>query len=227
MKAIKIITILLLTNVCFTFAQNINWNSLPDDQLNLVYFNFGYDFGITTQLGYGHQLSTTRPIMLLSDFCIPMGKDLIDDYKFRAGAQMRILNRKSFSLSAKFFGIIRKQQTKMVSLNNFGSELSVIAGIYKSNWHLSAELGFDKSLATHSKHSELLKNEYAAIQDGWFVSSGGQFFYGIQGSKTVGQKMELTTRVGATDAQGNDENALLPFYFQMGITYKFLPNGNI
>ena len=53
------------------------------------------------------------------------------------------------------------------------------------------------------------------------MPSGGHFIYGIQGSKTIGNSFELFMRVGATNAQFADVNALLPYYMQLGLINKF------
>jgi len=53
------------------------------------------------------------------------------------------------------------------------------------------------------------------------MSTGGNWHYGIQGSKTVGRSYEITVQLGATNAKGNDENAILPFFFQLGLNKKF------
>lgn len=61
----------------------------------------------------------------------------------------------------------------------------------------------------------------AEIQNGCFENSGGKCFYGLQGSKSLGKRMEINLQVGATNAQGNHMNALLPVYFQLGLINKF------
>jgi len=220
MKKITFIIFALLFNFSFAFSQNINWNSIQENQKSLAYLNFGYDFGITTQLGYGYQLKAFKPIMLTTDLSIPMGNDFLDDFKFRLGGQMELFAKNNFSLSTKLLAIARRHETNLVQQIGIGTEISLTAGYYKPKWHLAAEMGFDKSIATHLKHSELFEANYAEIENGWFVSSGGQFFYGLQGSRILGQRMELNLRIGATNAQGKHVNAVLPYYFQVGLGYK-------
>ena len=59
------------------------------------------------------------------------------------------------------------------------------------------------------------------ISNGWFIPSGGHFFYGIQGSKTIGSRFEISLRAGATNAQFKDKNPLLPYYVQLGLISTF------
>jgi len=207
-------------SVHFSNAQNINWTSLEKNQNDQIYLNFGYDFGLTTQLGYGHQLNMNRPIIITADYSFPMGKNLVDDFKIRLGGQISIFQKEEFVLSAKAYGIFRRHETKLVRMINFGSELAAIFGYYKQSWHIAAEFGFDKAISTHLKHSSVMEENYPAITNGWFEATGGNFIFGIQMSKRMRKKFEVSLRLGATSAQAKDENAILPYYAQLGINYK-------
>lgn len=216
-----ILTTIAITFTTLTFSQNLNWLSKNETNKSLAYLNFGYDFGITTQVGYGHKLDVFRPILLTADYSFPMGKNLMDDFKVRLGGQILIIEKGNFGLSAKVYGIFRRHETSFVRMASFGSEMAVIAGYYKPTWHIAGEFGFDKSINTHLKHSELMRENFPSIKDGWYIPSGGHYFYGIQGSKTIGEHYEISLRVGGTNAQGKDENTLLPYYAQLGFVYKF------
>lgn len=218
----KIITVLMLViSVNYSSAQNINWQSINKDQKSITYLNFGYNFGMITQIGYGYKSDAFRPIVLTADYSFPMGENLFDDFKIRLGGQISIFEKRNFILSAKIYGIFRRHQTSLVRMASFGSELSAIAGYYKPTWYIAGEFGFDKSIITHLKHSNIMLDNSPLITDGWFISSGGNFFYGVQGSKTLGKSLEISLRVGATNAQFKDENSLLPFYALLGIVWKF------
>lgn len=221
-----IITIIAIGYATLSFGQNINWSTMNEDQKSLVYLNFGYEFGITTQIGYVYQLNSFRPILLTADYSFPMGKYLIDDFKVRLGVQIPIHEINNFMISAKIYSITRKHKTSLVSMTSFGSEIVAIAGYYKPTWHVAGEFGFDKSISTYLKHTDLMKENFPFIKDGWIIFSGGHFYFGINGSKTIKDKFEITLRVGGTNAQGKDENALLPFYTQLGFNYKFSSNKN-
>jgi len=186
----NLIIIFALLSVNFSFAQNINWSSINEDQNNLAYLNFGYDFGLTTQVGYGYHLDSNRPILLTVDYSSPMGNDLVDDFKIRLGSQISIYEKNQFMFSAKAYGIFRRHQTKLITMQSFGSELAAIFGYYKSSWHIASEFGFDKSITTHLKQSDIMKENYPSI-------------------------------AGATKAQAKDENSILPYYAQLGLSFKF------
>lgn len=203
-------------------SQNLNWSIIQEDHQNLIYVNFGYDFGMTAQVGYGRIIHAFRPIVLTADYSFPMGENLFDDFKTKLGGQISVLEKNNFILSAKVYGIFRRHQTSLVRMASFGSELAALAGYYKSTWHVAGEFGFDKSTITNLKHSEITRENYPSVTDGWYIPSGGHFFYGIQGSMALGKSkdLEISVRVGATNAQSKDENAILPYYTQLGLTWK-------
>jgi len=217
----NLITIFILTITSSAFAQQLNWSSTNEDTKSLTYLNFGYDFGVTTQVGYAHKLDVFRPMILTADYSFPMGKTIIDDFKFRIGGQLSIVERNNFVASAKLYGILRRHQTNLVRIANVGAEAAVMLGYYKDKWHIAAEFGLDKAISSHLKHTELFQENYADVSDGWFVPTAGNFYYGIQASRTLGNKMELSIRIGATDAESTTADALLPYYAQLGLNYKF------
>ena len=213
--------LLVMTFAGICNAQNINWRSLNDEQPNLAYLNFGYDFGLTAHLGYARSIQTFRPILLSADYSFPMGKQLLDDFKIRYGGQIEIVELNNFSASARIFGNFKRRETELVRIIGFGAELSALVGYYKPKWHIAAEFGFDKSITTHLKHSDIMRDNYGKINDGWYLPSGGHYFYGIQASKTLSRSLEISMKMGLTNAQGNDEDALLPYYFQLGLLKRF------
>lgn len=216
----NLITLIALLSTTFSFAQNINWSTIQNEQKQLAYLNFGYDFSTNTQIGYAFKANLFKPILISLDYSFPMGNQLVDDYKMRLGGQLPLFQKNNFILSAKAYGNFRRHETSMVRMASFGSEIGSTLGLYKKTWHLALELGFDKAISTQLKHSSLMKENFPNIKDGWAVPTSGQYYYGIQGSKKVGSKFELSLKAGATNAQFKDQNALLPYYAGIGILYK-------
>ncbi len=203
-------------------AQDVNWKSIRQGQKSIGYLQFGYDYAVTTQLGYGRILNAWKPVLLTLDYSFPMGEDIFDDFKIRYGGQIEIFEKHSFALTTKILGNFRRYQTDMVRMASFGADFSALAGYYKSTWHVAGELGFDKAISTHLKHSDEMRTHvYSEIKDGWYVPTGGNWHYGIQSSKTIGNSFDVTLRVGATNAQNDDTDAMLPIYFQIGLNTKF------
>jgi hypothetical protein len=219
-RLIAVITIVMVV-ADVGYSQNINWRSLSDDQRNVVQFGVGYDFGATAQVGYSRSLTIFRPVIVGLDYSFPMGSDLVDDFKVRVGGQIEIVEIDGFSATIKIASIFRRYQTELVRIESFGSDLGVVAGYYKPTWSVAGEFGFDKSITSHLTHSDIMRAMFPAIKDGWYIPTGGHYYYGIQGGKTIGESLDLSLRFGATRAQGNDENAVLPLYLQLGLGMRF------
>lgn len=221
MKALLTALIIAMAPVGAANAQNINWRSLDEGQRNVIQFNAGYDFGVTAQLGYSRTFAWFRPVMLGADFSIPMGNTLLDDFKVRLGGQMEVIEIGGFSVTVKIASIFRRYQTDLVTIQSFGSDFGLLAGYYTPTWSVAGEFGFDKSIATYLRHSDVMKANFPGIRDGWYIPTGGHYYYGIQGGKTIGDTFDLSLRLGATNAQFDDENAVIPYYLQLGVGVRF------
>jgi hypothetical protein len=203
------------------YSQNVNWRSLREDQPNIIRFNFGYDYGVTAQLGYNRLFTMIRPVVVGLDLSVPMGNVLLDDFKVRLGGQMEIVDLDGFSAAIKISSVFRRYQTQLVRIASFGSDFGLVAGYYSPSWYAAGEFGFDKSITSYLKHSDVMKAYFPGIKDGWYIPSGGNYYYGIQGGKTIGDSFDLSLRLGATTAQDHDENAVLPYYAQLGLGMRF------
>ena len=221
MKNILAAMIIMMAVSELGYSQNINWRSLSEEQRNVVQFNVGYDFGVTAQLGYSRSFTLVKPVAVGLDCSIPMGSDLLDDFKVRIGGQIEIVEIDGFSATLKIASNFRRYQTQLVRIASFGSDFGVLAGYYRSTWYAAGEFGFDKSIATNLRHSDIMKAYFPAIRDGWYLPTGGHYYYGIQGGKTIGESFDLSLRLGATRAQFSDEDAVIPLYLQLGLGMRF------
>lgn len=221
MKKLFAITVILLAIAEAGLSQNINWRSLGEDRHNIIHLNFGFDYGVTAQAGYGRMFTFIRPVVVGVDFSMPMGENLVDDFKAKLGAQIEVVEMGGFSATVRIFSIFRRYENQLVRIVSFGSDLGLVAGYYSPTWHAAGEFGFDKSIVSHLKHSDVMRSYYPRIRNGWYIPSGGHFYYGIQAGKTLGQNLDLTLRVGATNAQHSDEEAAVPYYLQLGLGMRF------
>ncbi len=219
-KLIAVITIVMVV-ADVGYSQNINWRSLRDDQQNVIQFNAGYDFGATAQVGYGRVFTIIKPVIVGLDYSIPMGNELLDDFKVRLGGQVEMVEIDGFSATIRIASVFRRYQTELVRIASFGSDFAVLAGYCRPTWSIGGEFGFDKSITSNIKHSDFMRTNFPAIRDGWYIPSGGHYYYGIQASKTIGESFDLSLRLGATKAQGNDEDAVVPLYLQLGLGMRF------
>lgn len=218
----KILTVMLVMAAAEAgYSQNINWRSLREDQRNIIQLNAGYDFGVTAQVGYARSLTVIRPVVVGLDYSFPMGSSLTDDFKVRLGGQMEIVEIDGFSATVKIASVFRRYENALVRIVSFGSDFTLLAGYYKPAWSVAGEFGFDKSIASNLKHSDVMRAMFPAIKDGWYVPTGGNYYFGLQGGKTVGESLDLSLRLGATRAQKHDENAVVPLYAELGLGMRF------
>ena len=119
--------------------------------------------------------------MLSIEYSSPAGKKVLDDFKTKIGVQVRVLKIDNICVSAKINGVFRKLDDPLVKIVNFGSEFSTTVGYYKPRWYVAGEAGFDKAIATHFKHSDLFKEYFAGVKNGWYQpATGGNFYFGVQ-----------------------------------------------
>ncbi|MDX2362196.1 MAG: hypothetical protein QNK23_15415 [Crocinitomicaceae bacterium] len=221
MKNILTITIALFALMQNTQAQNINWRSIGENQQNIVSLSTGYDYSLMVQTDYYRVINTFRPIAVGANFSIPMGKTVFDDFKIEYGGLIEVYEIRDFSFTAGVMGNFRQHKTGFVTMSSFGLDLSATIGYYRPKWHVAIEGGFDKAISTHLKHSDEMREIYPGIADGWMTATGGNFYYGIQGSKTIGERFDINLRAGFTNAQFKDMNAVLPYYAQIGVNFRF------
>ena len=222
MKNIKIIIaiVLLLVSTALTKAQTLNWNTLTNDQRHIINVNAGLDYGATLGVGYGYHLKTSLPVVLNAQFSTPAGENLFDDFKTKTGAQVRLYEWKSFSFSVEAQGIFRRYQNSYARLLNFGSEFSGTVGYYRKSWFVAGQIGFDKAIVTHFKNSDLMTDNYADVQNGWYQpATGGNFFYGLQGGYSL-SSIDFYMKVGKVIQQDFKSSPLVPLYGQLGVTWK-------
>jgi hypothetical protein len=222
MKFIKI-TILLLVFLSFlsnTYSQTLNFSSL-DSTRHIANVGIGLDYSLSYSLGYAHKLNSKKPIILHANISIPSGKNLLDDFKTKIGGQIVLLNKSNLKGSITLNGLYRRYENPLVRLQNFGSEIKGIFGYYKPKWFVAGEVGFDKAIVTHFKHSQIFKEVvYQDVKDGWYEpATGGNFHYGLQAGYSF-KESDLTLNIGRVTTQDFNTTPLIPYYLMFGYNYK-------
>jgi hypothetical protein len=220
-KIILSLTVLIImSNICF--AQYNNWNSDSTVNRNAVYINLGYDYSLSLNAGYNYSMNVfTQTVLLGLDYSMPMGENLFDDYKIRIGVEVELLHKNDFYISAKVKGVIRRYEDDYLSIQNYGGDFGLTAGYYKTNWYIAGEFGFDKAITSKLMHTYIYKDIYPEVQDGWYVPTGGQYYYGLCTGVSIKKVLDICFKAGMTNAQGNNVNALLPYYAQIGLNKSF------
>ncbi|MFA6233132.1 MAG: hypothetical protein WC824_02935 [Bacteroidota bacterium] len=222
MKTILITLVIIAAAAQSGFCQDVNWRAMRMDQPNRIQLNLGYDYGAVTQVAYSRAFALFRPVLVGLHCSLPMGNQLVDDFSARLGGQMEVVEWRGFSATVKIASNFRRYENDLVRIVSFGADFSAVAGYYDPDWHAAAEFGFDKAVTTQLVHSDVMKQfGFRGIRDGWYLPTGGNFYYGIQAGKTIGEWADVTLRLGMTNAQFDDENAMLPYYLQLGFGVRF------
>jgi hypothetical protein len=222
MKKLALIMFTLIPGILTSsiFAQDINWKNINSEYRHIINVNTGVDYGFVYGIGYSYKIKSKLPTVLNIEYEAPAGENLIDDFKTKTGAKINWYHSGNFYFSSKIQGVFRRQQTPLVRLLNFGSDLSSTIGYYKHRWFAAGELGFDKAIVTHFRHSAFTKENFPGIQDGWYEpATGGNFYYGIQAGISQ-KKIDIYLNFGKIVSQDFKTNPTVPVYAQLGINFK-------
>src|SRR4030095_14657071 len=222
MKNIKyFLSIAFLLPAFFSNSQTFNWGNANKDPRHIININVNSEYAVTYGIGYNYKLRSKLPIILNAEYSFPSGKNITDDFKIRIGGQIDWVHVGNFHFISKVHGVFRRYENDYARLLNFGSDLSGIIGYYKSKWFIAGEIGFDKAIITHFRHSDLLKSNYPHIKDGWYEpSTGGNFYYGVQAGLT-GKKFDVYVKAGKLTEQDFKTSPMFPIYGQFGVNLKF------
>ena len=222
MKKIKTIaiTLFLLCSFNSIFSQNINWENLKNEEKHILNVNAGWEYSLVFGIGYGYKLDTKIPIIIEASYSFPSGETIFDDFKTKIGGRINIYQINNFRFNTSIHGSYRRTENPLVVLQNFGCEVSNNIGYYKPKWFVAGEFGFDKAIVTHFKHSDIYKEVYPDVKNGWYEpSTGGNFNYGIQGGYSF-NRSDITLRLGKVITQDFENSPLIPFYAQLGYNLK-------
>lgn len=202
-------------------AQTINWARLQPEEKNLLHAQIGFEYSFAYGLGYARQLKTKMPALLTVEISQPAGENLFDDFKARIGGQVRLVRMNNIQVSVKVQGVFRRYQNDYVRMLNFGSDMSATAGYFGKRWFASGEIGFDKAIVTHFKHSDLLRADFPGIRDGWYKpATGGNLYFGLHTGLSL-RKTDIALRVGRVIQQDFKTNPTIPFYCALSVARKF------
>lgn len=198
-------------------AQVNNWSPDNKDKQHIAGTAFGADFGVVSSFVYGYKTRMLkRPVIAGVEFSFPYGEKMMDDWKVKVGGQIKLIGTGPLAFSARVQFVTRRYQNDLVKMFGFGSDMALTAGYYKRGWFVAAEAGFDKAIVTQLRHTEKMRDNYAA-RDGWYMATGGNFYYGIQAGVHAGRRWLFYLRGGKVMEQDLKHSPNLPLYAQIGI----------
>jgi hypothetical protein len=202
------------------YSQNINWQSLKKEDKHILNINAGLEYGLIYGAGYGYHLHSKMPVVLNLEYSFPSGQNVTDDFKSKIGGKIRVYEIRNFVFSANISGVYRRYENNLVRMKNFGSDFSGIVGYYRSKWFVAGEVGFDKAIVTHLKHSQSYRDVYPEVIDGWYSPpSGGNFYYGLQTGFSLKQN-DIYVKAGKLITQDFKTEPKVPFFVQLGFNFR-------
>jgi hypothetical protein len=217
----RLILLTMFLGFCSYFnavGQAINWRSFePNQQLASV--GVGLDQGLIYRAGYAQRIGH-QPLVLTLGASLPSGQTLLDDFNVRLGIQVEVVRVGYWSATLKADGVFRRFENPHARLLNWGGTFGGIVGYYKPTWYVAGELGFDKAIVTHVRHSPLVMDGLPGLRNGWYIPTGGTFRYGLQTGVSL-SKTDLTLRVGRLLEQDFKTLPMLPFHAQLGVNRRF------
>lgn len=217
-KISLIVVIFITSNIS---AQIYNWAGNTSNRKNILSVTTGLESGMIYGIGYGRIIETEKlQIISNMELTVLAGKDFLDDYKFKTGLAIKLFDFKSFVINTKTEILIRRYENDLAQLMNMSFDVALNAGYYRNRWYLLLESGIDMASATHFKHKEKYKEQFAKVSDGWYDSiTGNRIYYGIAGGYSTGGT-DVFIRAGKTGYIGAKTNVTLPFYGVIGCNIK-------
>jgi len=216
-----LLPLLLLLIIPKGISQTFNPSTMNKGAKNLIHFGLGLEYGGILQGGYEKQISKKdHPKFLYLNQTLPMGDKVFDDFKTEIGYSSWY-KYENFGANIRLGGIFRRHETERVRLVNFGSQVTMSLGYYKTKFFISAEGGFDKAIVTHFRHSESYRSSFPKVQDGWYnPSTGGNLHAGINVG-FITKRIDYTLAIGRIVAQDWRTNPLIPYYAKFSISKRW------
>lgn len=213
-KNIIIILIALFAHSSLV-AQEVNFRGL-DNTRHLIGIHTGADYGSYYGVSYGYVWrNRLTPIVIGTEFTVPFGNNLVDDWKSRTSVQAELCNYKGWSVNARLSSIFRRYNSDLATLMNVGSDFTLNVGYAKPKWSVMAFANFDKPIVTHVEN-KLLKEYYPEIKDGWYDESGGNYKFGIRGQLSY-KTWNTFVSVGKHYGKNFEDNPTLPFFAEVSV----------
>jgi hypothetical protein len=177
-----------------------------------VYASYGLDPAFVATLGYARAVRGN--VQLSAEAGSVVAKPDLGDSRVVLGVKATALRWRSVRLTGSGTAITRQTSNTIYRAVSFGSAFTGTLGVYRNRWFAATEGGFDKSVITKITHTDLYRNVYPEVKDGWYMPTGGTYHYGLTGGAQFG-RTELVARVGSQRTE-RYKDLPVPFYVSLG-----------
>jgi hypothetical protein len=221
MKSQKILPFII---ICFLpdilYSQDINWSNSDTASSHLIALKTGADFCSYYGISYNYRIKGAPiPVAAGSEFLPSFGSTIFDDWKLRTAIQAELWHRNSLSWALQTGFIIRRTESELARLVNFGTDIITVFGYSKPVWGAGLVVGYDWSISTKIKN-DLLKEYFPDVIDGWYKTRGGSFRFGTRINYSI-KRINLFLNIGKIYERNFKGGPTLPFYFDISIQKQF------
>ncbi len=103
-----------------------------------------------------------------------MGEDLLDDVKTSVDLAYNLYEINNFIADTAISFQYKRDQNLFLKKHNLGLKSALGFDYYQEKWFLKIKYSFDKSMIAHFKHTDIVRENYLEISDGWYKSLGAQ-----------------------------------------------------
>ena len=188
---------------------------------NRVYTTFGLDPAFVASVGYARTFPIlTHEFQITGEVGTVSNRADARDFRARIGTQTSLVSWKALNVTGAATFVSRGTDNAIYRGFNFGADLTGAVGLYRPQWFIAGEMGFDKAVITHVTHSDYYrKTFYPDAKDGWYLDAGGTIHHGVSAGVTLG-KAELVARAGWLRTERY--NSLTPpVYGSVGVGFGF------
>lgn len=219
MKNLTLPLLLVVMAIGPAAGQDVNW-ARAEQEKNLLSASFGADYSSYYGISYGRVLQIgSKPFVAGTEFTLPFGRDVTDDWRLRTSVQAELLRFGSFSLALKPALVLRRYESPLATLFNFGADISVVYGYRKPGWGVAALLNYDRSISTRITH-QLQKDDYMGARSGWYRTRSGNFKFGARLNYNIGSWGVFLT-AGKHYGQNFKDNPTFPFFAELTVQKRF------
>ncbi len=202
-------------------AQEIIGTMKPGEQY--VYSNFNFDPTFAVTFGYVRCFELKmieRSLCISGDLTFPIFLMDFQHYRISLGTRLPLFNTRRWNIVNRLRILNKGTNNDIYQGNLLSLEEGFLLGYFLDQWYMAGELGYEKFLLIHIRHSSWYrKNVYAGAKDGWYSSTGGKFTFGLQGGYTFNDLIGVVLRLGIYKTEAFNDPVGVPFFANLGIVY--------
>jgi hypothetical protein len=184
-----------------------------------VRLDTGIDRGLTSFISYNRILRAN--LALEVRFGLPLVVPDPLDSELSVGAEVRLLDRRSFQLRGQLDLFERTTENGIFTGLELGGRATVRAGYFRCAYFVAAELGVEQGFATYIHHTDWYRETaYPDAEDGWLANSATIFKPAVLGGGHITPRILLGGRL-ALDLDRSGHHGYLPIVLTASLAYAF------